>query len=138
MDQPIRSIFDQSAMPSRNAEGFVFHPDLDDRWHHPVLGEEFMDTLKLAEAGFAWTWRDMEDDVSEEDFVAACDACDCTSWTPPDLSKDGWKLVAIYDTEDGPRAFYVRPIEGDEKASHVEREREDLAKVAKNHKRTAA
>ena len=65
-------------MPARDSEGFVYHPDLPDRWEHPLLGEEYMDTLKLAEAGFAWDWCDMDGDVPDEEFEAMSDACDCT------------------------------------------------------------
>lgn len=135
MDQPIRPIFDPRQMPARGTDGFVHHPDLDDRWDHPLLGEEYMDTLMLAEAGFAWDWCDMEHDVSDEEFEAMCSDCDCSDWAPPDRSADGWRLVAIYDTEDGPRAFYIRPIEGDEQAELVAKERAQLAELTSQRER---
>jgi len=135
MDTPVRPIFDPRFMPARNSEGFVHHPDLDDRWGHPLLGEEYMDTLKLAEAGFAWDWCDMDGDVPDEELEAMSDACDCTGWTPPDRSADSWQLVAIYDTEDGPRAFYIRPISGDQQAGHIAKERKAMTDLADQRKR---
>lgn len=37
---------------------------------------------------------------------------DCSYWTPSRPEGEGWLLAAIYDTEDGPVALYVRSADG--------------------------
>jgi hypothetical protein len=120
-------LFDPARMPARDDEGKAWHPDFDDRWEHPVFGEEYVCTLKLAQAGFAFAFHHM--DPNDADFDRACENSDFSMWTPRDMSAEGWWIVGIGDTEDGPCAWYVRPVEGEAQAALIAREREALDKL---------
>lgn len=134
MDQPIRKLFDPVAMPARDDQGFATHPDmLDDRWQHPVLGDEYMNTLALAEAGFAWTFHYMSSDVDAEAMDRYGEDCDCNPWSPPDRSADGWVIASIYDHEDGAIAVYVRPIEGDEQDQLIAAEQAEMRRLEERY-----
>ena len=98
----------EPATVERDDMGFWTHPDL------PVYEEG--DTPK--ETVEQWSRRvgieihrvDAEDDMDEEAFEAVCDGGGCLSWEPSKPAGDGWHLIAIKDTEDGPMAWWARPV----------------------------
>lgn len=86
-------------------------------WHHPDLPlHEEGDTPEETVA--QWSQRvgieihrvDAEDDMDEEAFEEVRDGGDCLSWVPSQPSGDGWYLIAIKITEDGPMAWWARPV----------------------------
>lgn len=134
MDQPIRKLFDPALMPTRDAQGFASHPDMDyDRWEHPVLGGEYFDTLALALAGYAWSHRNMDAHVDGAGMDQYFEECDCSSWNPPDRTAEGWHIASIYDTEDGPVAFYVRAIDGDEQDQLIAAEQAEMRRLEERY-----
>jgi hypothetical protein len=111
MDQPIRKLFDPVALPARDENGMCCHPDLDDRWNMDD-NEEAFDPAKFAAAGFEFTFVEFEFDAPEpllESWFEGGEG-DCSAWTPSRPNGEGWMLAGIWDTEDGPIAFYVRPM----------------------------
>lgn len=117
-------LFHPARLPARDESGFTIHPDLDDpRWERPILGEEYVCTLKLAQAGFEMTERDaeLEDPSRDSD-----NASSCAAWTPPDLTSESFRLVCIAETEDGITAWYVRPVSGAVQAALIAKERQAL------------
>jgi hypothetical protein len=65
-----------------------------------------------AENGFDIQWVEMEDVLPEDDPLyidyfekGASDVV--RRWVPPTI--DGWRLVGLFDTEDGPTAIYIKP-----------------------------
>ena len=104
-------MFEPENLPSPDEMGFFIHPD--------VPGEDESDDVKALclGLGFDAAGVSMESDAPElsdawhwdEDMTAA------TRWTPTPPDGEGWQLVAKYDTEDGPRAMFVRPNTGDQR-----------------------
>lgn len=76
--------------------GFWAHPDF--RWG--LAPDEADSTGFFQDAGFELTTRDHPDDSIE---------ASCRGWIPEALG-DGWFLVLVLDTEDGPQAVFARTI----------------------------
>lgn len=113
MDLPIRKLFDPAVMPARDEDGMCCHPDLlGDRWNRDD-NEEAFDPAKFHAAGFEFTYVEFEFDAPEPLLESWFEdgSGDCSAWQPstPDEGA-GWMLTGIWDTEDGPIAFYVREI----------------------------
>ena len=66
------------------------------------------------DAGFDCLFLSMEEDLGPEYpyVVAYLDGCDhlLAAWEPSEQG-DGWRLVGKGDSEEGPIAMFVRPIE---------------------------
>lgn len=110
MDLPIRKLFDPAALPPRDEYGMCCHPDLlGDRWNKDD-NEEAFDRAKFAAAGFEVDYVEFEHDALDElrDAWYEDGCADCSSWQPSAPQGDGWVLAGIWDTDDGPIAFYVR------------------------------
>jgi hypothetical protein len=113
----MNTLFDQAAMPARDEYGFAFHPDLDqfliDADGNLSLENDSEDLrysfVHMEAAGWESAVVDFEDDASAEvrDAYAAGDLI--AGWNPTPPAGEHWQLVAISDTEDGPKAMYVRP-----------------------------
>lgn len=86
----------------RDEMGFGEHPEL------PVLDEGMKPRAFFAALGVELTHTMAEDDLELEEQEAMNDAGNWNAWTPQPPSGDGWKLVAIFDTEDGQAAWWVR------------------------------
>ncbi|MGC1549865.1 MAG: hypothetical protein WA777_15190 [Rhodanobacter sp.] len=109
------TLFDPARLPARDKNGFTYHPDLDgDRWQLDAM-EEYLDVAKFRAAGFETASIDFEFDATSElvDSWIESGEPDCSAWNPSTPKGDGWLLIAIYDTEDGPIALYVRACEAD-------------------------
>jgi hypothetical protein len=98
--------FDPARMPPRNQDGSVFHPDMDG-----IGDEEFPMQPQLRAIGWDCTALSLVDDdaadpARREQYHDESEG-NFSFWTPlpPDPS---WSLAAMYDTEDGPVALYVR------------------------------
>lgn len=87
----------------RDAGGWLTHPDF------PVLDEDvradkFLESFRI-EAAFISMESELPD-LAER----WCDEglMDCSEWTPTPPTGEGWVLLSIYDTEDGPYALFGR------------------------------
>lgn len=96
--------FDPDLLPPRDEYGFTSHPDM------PEWGENEDGTPLLAALGYESAFVSMESE-SEELSEAYCegDNTACAKWTPTSPGP-AWRLAAIYDTEDGPCALFLRPM----------------------------
>lgn len=113
MTMPNHPLFSPLSMPPRDKDGMCCHPDLlTDRWNMDD-NEEAYDRTKFAEAGFEVDFIEFEYDAPEELQEAWCENGDanCSAWQPSRPAGEGWMLAGIWDHEDGPLAFYVRPLE---------------------------
>ena len=104
-------LFDAARMPPRDADGYVWHPDLDERFQHDEW-EEYVDLKKFHAVGFQMTTVAFEYDATEEMLKLYYEDGEpgCNSWTPTVPDGEGWQLIAVYDSEDGPHAMFVRSI----------------------------
>ncbi|RLK45973.1 hypothetical protein [Cupriavidus plantarum] len=102
----LEGLADELLMPRENAldaEGHLIHPAL------PGIDESVRMDLLLHAFGLETWFVDMEhDDPTGFDRYMESNSANCSYWTPSRPDGDGWVLVAIYDTEDGPTAMYVR------------------------------
>lgn len=122
----------------RNAEGWPVHTGARDPrgWlSHPAIPvcDEGTRVDKLLEAfNIETSFVSMESDASDfYDRWYEEGLSDCSAWVPTPPSGNGWLLLEIYDTEDGPcalfgRDFYVAEKERKE-AVHAERRAERMA-----------
>ena len=113
-------LFRADRMPERDEHGFVAHPDIDifvhdghDNLHDPQ-DEGYLNKSWMDQCGFNVMAVSLEGDV-DEDHPAYKEYSDnggvnISSWHPV---RDGWMLVAIHDTDDGPQALFIQPVPGD-------------------------
>lgn len=102
------SLFDPARMPYRDAFGFASHPDLDMFTTEAAVYDE----AALARSGFALAARAAQDDAPElVSAYAEFDENAIARWQPTPPDGDGWRLVAVYDTEAGPLAYFVRRLD---------------------------
>ncbi|MDW9227041.1 hypothetical protein C7S15_1608 [Burkholderia cepacia] len=90
----------------RDQDGMLSHPAV------PYLDEDVNYETFFAAFGIEAAFIHMEDDVDCDtyDRYFASNSPDCSMWTPSSPQGDGWMLLEIYDTEDGPVALYARPF----------------------------
>lgn len=105
---PWRGLYSPDLMPKLDGvnQYHVAHPDLPE-WPKAEDEERGIGPLVTAQ-GFAMAvvFGEYPDDDSEEvDYCAWL-----ASWTPDAPAGADWRRVCIQDTEDGPAAFYVRPL----------------------------
>lgn len=101
--------FEASRLPARDADGHVQHPDMDG-----IGWDEFDMGPQLRALGWESKTVCFETDASHEDQERYDEgnSPDCSYWTPSRPEGAGWLLAAIYDTEDGPVALFVRGADG--------------------------
>lgn len=97
-------LFDQVRLPAPDQYGFFSHPDLD-----RVLATEDELTqdeviAKVLERHWESQFVSGEDLVNEETLEY-----DVRGWKPEPPAGDGWRIISVFDTEDGPYAMFVRP-----------------------------
>lgn len=100
-------------MPARDSEGYAYHPDLDSMLEDGEEDDELPISLdKMRAAGFDAAFRLMEHERSEEhpEYVEYFENGGAASGWTPDSPGDDWRLVAVYDTECGPAAMFVRAL----------------------------
>lgn len=110
-DQTTR-LFDPALMPARDEDGYAYHPHLDKFMIGEEHEEQRLDIDALKAAGFVATWwgLDADHDEGDPEFDQYwLDSQGPTLWQPGEPEGEGWQLVAVYDTEEGPYALFVRP-----------------------------
>ena len=101
-------MYDQSLV-ARSEEGMFWHPDLPD-------GDDDTNLWPLVQAqGFeiAVVSGEYDEDAFPEEvmseggdeYFAALGA-----WNPATGEHEGWLIAAVFDSEDGPTAWLVRPV----------------------------
>ncbi|MEX3764501.1 hypothetical protein [Paraburkholderia phenoliruptrix] len=88
---------------ARDENGWLWHPD------YPVCDEGTRADRLLEAFGIETAFVGMESD--SPDFAERWHEeglTDCSEWTPTPPAGDGWLLLEIYDTEDGPYAMFGR------------------------------
>jgi len=105
-------LFDPATLPPRDEYGYTWHPDLDERFEDPELGEEYVSSERFRAHGLELSCQQFEyDSVTEEMRNRYFEAGEAVpDWQPTLPEGEGWRVVAIYDTEDGPAALFVRDI----------------------------
>lgn len=98
----------------RDDDGHVWHPAL------PILNEDCSLILLLEALGFATAIVHMESDCQDEDLLdRVAEGESCLAWIPSPPTGDGWNLILIADTEDGPLAAFIRPITSQERQARA-------------------
>lgn len=110
-------LFDPARMPALDDMGYAFHPDIDQFMQSssddPNNDEDaYLEDAKLHEAGFESHYVEFDGDCTDEAIVKRYfeDGDGPIGWEPSRPNGDGWQLVAIYDTENGPYAMFVRKV----------------------------
>lgn len=98
----------------RDDDGHVWHPAL------PILDEGCSLILLLEALGFMTAIVRMESDCEDDDLLdRVAEGESCLAWTPTPPTGDGWNLVLIEETEDGPLAAFIRPITPQERQARA-------------------
>ncbi|WP_448677313.1 hypothetical protein [Delftia acidovorans] len=90
--------------PERDEMGFGNHPEL------PSLDEGMMPRSFFAALGLELAHTSAEYQLDGDVLGAMSEAVNWTDWLPTPPHGDGWKLVSIFDTEDGPVAWWLREL----------------------------
>lgn len=90
--------------PERDEMGFGNHPEL------PWLDEGMMPRSFFAALGLELAHTSAEDQLDGDVLGAMSEAVNWSRWMPTAPKGDGWKLVSIFDTEDGPVAWWLREL----------------------------
>lgn len=101
--------------PARDAEGWMEHPGIQQLLEDGEDGAELpIDLEKVRGAGYEACFGLMDDELDDSHpaWVAYFEAGEgtCALWEPEPPEGLGWRLVATYDTDDGPAAMFVRPV----------------------------
>lgn len=102
----------------RTSDGWLYHPD------YPTCDEGTRADKFLEAFGIETAFVGMESDAPDlaerwhEEGLT-----DCSEWTPTAPGGDGWLLLEIYDTEDGPYALFGRDHYAAEQARKKEHTR---------------
>ncbi|WP_313237835.1 hypothetical protein [Delftia acidovorans] len=88
----------------RDEMGLGDHPEL------PLLDEGMMPRSFFAALGLELAHTSAEDQLDGDVLGAMSEAVNWTDWLPTPPHGDGWKLVSIFDTEDGPVAWWLREL----------------------------
>ena len=87
---------------NRDTKGWLTHPAM------PYL-DESTDVVGLLHAVGLDVAVIALEDADEEMTEQYASTGTCAHWTPPEPAGDGWRLIEVYDTEDGPLALFVQP-----------------------------
>jgi len=90
--------------PERDEMGLGDHPEL------PWLDEGMMPRSFFAALGLELAHTMAEDQLDADALEAMSEAVNWTDWQPSSPQGDGWKLVSIFDTEEGPVAWWLREL----------------------------
>ena len=93
-----------SAPPlERDSNGMCMHAAV------PATDEDVNMGMLLAAHGIATKFLSMETDAPAlADAYFESGNPDCSAWMPTQPEGEGWRLLGIYDTEDGPHAMFGR------------------------------
>lgn len=92
----------------RDNEGMWMHPAFP--WDSVAEDSDLRPYIK--EWGYECRFNSLDSDAPDEIIERYADSNepDCSYWTPNTPDGDGWFLGAIYDTEEGPVACWMRPL----------------------------
>lgn len=108
----------------RDEQGWLTHPAFP-VCDEDVRADKFLEAFRI-EAAFVGMETDVTGEVCDRYFDSG--EPDCSAWTPTPPAGDGWLLLEIYDTEDGPYALFGRDAYEVEQA----RKREHPRKLAES------
>ncbi|EKS9798264.1 MULTISPECIES: hypothetical protein [Burkholderia] len=105
----------------RDEDGMLSNPAV------PYLDEDVNYETFFAAFGIEAAFIHMENDVDCDtyDQYFASNSANCSFWMPSAPAGDGWLLLEIYDTEDGPVALYVREKKRESMRDRLKREAEE-------------
>lgn len=88
----------------RDAGGWLTHPAM------PICDEGVLYDKFLSAFGIQTHFCAMDGDAAPEDVERYFDQgeADCSNWNPTPPEGDGWRLLEIFDTENGPYALFAR------------------------------
>lgn len=105
-----RPLYDP-ALIQRSDDGQFWHPDLPFPEGAENSGDEYVDiTGALQEQGFNYTMVEAPEDVVGDNLGDDAFWARLRAWEPELPEGDGWLLACIADGENGPAAWFVRPI----------------------------
>ncbi|MBN3853799.1 restriction alleviation protein, Lar family [Paraburkholderia sp. Ac-20340] len=111
----------------RDDQGFLTHPNF------PICDEGTRADKFLEAFGIEPRFRSMENDLPDlHERWCEGDVDNCSEWTPTAPEGDGWLLLEIYDTEDGPYALFGRDKYEAENALKRQRMRDSIQRRQAN------
>ncbi len=102
---PWRGLYARERAPNRDEYGCFYHPDIPSWDDEPE--ESIAPLLKAQGFDLQCVPGDFSDEAMEEGGERYWQ--EMREWNP-EPEGDGWRLVAIYDTEDGPYSMFVKPL----------------------------
>lgn len=102
---PWRGLYAPERAPNRDEYGCFYHPDIPS-WDDE-REESIAPLLKAQGFDLQCVPGDFSDEAMEEGGERYWQ--EMREWNP-EPEGDGWRLVAIYDTEDGPYSMFVKPL----------------------------
>lgn len=102
---PWRGLYASERTPNRDEYGCFYHPDIPS-WDDE-REESIAPLLKAQGFDLQCVPGDFSDEAMEEGGERYWQ--EMREWNP-EPEGDGWRLVAIYDTEDGPYSMFVKPL----------------------------
>lgn len=112
----------------RDEDGWLTHPDFP-ICDEDVRADKFLEAFRIESA-----FVGMEEDVDFEtyDRYVESEEPNCSAWIPTPPAGNGWLLLEIYDTEDGPHALFGRDAytaEQERKKEHTRKLRADMERI---------
>ncbi|MFP3652252.1 MULTISPECIES: DUF551 domain-containing protein [Burkholderia] len=110
----------------RDEDGMLSHPAV------PYLDEDVNYETFFAAFGIEAAFVHMENDVDCDTYnqYFASNSANCSLWAPSAPAGDGWLLLEIYDTEDGPVALFVREKKPESMRERWKREAQERSAAA--------
>jgi hypothetical protein len=110
-----QDLFNASRLPARDEMGYVQHPDFGIIFDGLGINDEGESACEYIEKlGYEFEGVSLEDDADDE--VAARyfneGDPDISAWQPTSPTGEGWSLLAIFDSEDGACATFVKRKDG--------------------------
>ncbi|GEM_PF-2524242 len=105
VSDPWRGLYAPERAPTRDEYGCFYHPDIPS-WDDE-REESIAPLLKAQGFDLQCVPGDFSDEAMEEGGERYWQ--EMREWSPEPVG-DGWRLVAIYDTEDRPYAMFVKPL----------------------------
>ncbi|MNP66760.1 hypothetical protein D3C76_1625040 [compost metagenome] len=86
----------------RDADGYWYHPDIPEFDEDAEAWKAWLEAQGLKVIG----WH-MESDLEAHPYWDE-EACNCLGWEPETPPDDGWFLLGIFDTDNGPYVQWAR------------------------------
>lgn len=106
-------LFNPERLPARDENGMVLHPDCERIFSAFGEVDEGEAACKFIESlGYEITAIEMDQDPYADekavDRYFEQGESSCAFWSPSTPHGDGWVMVCIGDTDEGPTAWYIR------------------------------